>query len=128
LLLPVPLHSARPDDCRRLANELRDLQWNPQRHIDLESAAAKLGLQKQAVINQQPDTRRTRRERFHRLRELTGHLREYTRESEWKLRDELAKCEQQVQANALLKRRDYPFCLYPEARLREFCTRFLNPA
>jgi hypothetical protein len=128
LLLPVPLHTARLDDCRRLAQELRDLHWNPQRHIDLESAAAKLGLQKQAVINQQPDTRRTRRERFHRLRGLTEHLREYTLEREWKLREELAKCEQQVQANALLRRRDYPFCLYPEAMLREFCARFFDPA
>lgn len=127
LLLPVPLHPARPDDCRRLARELRDVHWNPERHIDLECAAAKLTLQKKAIINQQPTTRRERRERFHRLRELTEHLRAYTGDHEEKLREELASCAQQVQANALLTRRDYAFCLYPEARLREFCTRFLNP-
>jgi hypothetical protein len=128
LLLPVPLHPSRPSDCRDLAHDLRDLHWNPQRHLDLESAAAKLALQKQAWINQKPDTRLARRERFHILRELTDHLRQYTEDRERELSRDLALCEQQVRANALLQRRDYAFCLFPESLLRDFCTRFLNPA
>jgi hypothetical protein len=127
LLLPIPFRAARPDDCRRLAHELRDLHWNPQRHASLDSAAAKLALQKQAWINQQPDTRQGRRERFHLLRELTEHLREFTGHREQELSRDLAHREQQVQANTLLQRRDYAFCLYPEALLRAFCTRFLDP-
>src|SRR5262249_26712737 len=64
LLLPISTYPARPDGCRRLALELRDLHWNPQRYVDVESAAAKLSLQKQAWINQRPDLPRDRRERF----------------------------------------------------------------
>jgi hypothetical protein len=128
LLLPVPAYPARPDDCKRLAHELRDLHWNPQRHVDLESQAAKLALQKQSWINQQPDTRRGRRERFHLLRELTEHLRQYTGDRERELSRELVRCEEEVRANALLQRRDYAFCLFPENALRSFCMGFLNSA
>jgi hypothetical protein len=125
LLLPFARHPGRPDECRRLARELRDLHWNPQRHISLDGAAAKLALQKQAWINQQPDDRNERRERFRVLRELTDHLRQYTGEREAQVRRELASCQREVQANDVLRRRDYAFCLYPEAPLREFCRRFL---
>jgi hypothetical protein len=30
-----------------------------------------------------------------------------------------------VRANAILRRRDYPFVLYPERTLRPFCEQFL---
>jgi hypothetical protein len=126
LLLPFSTYPSRPDDCRRLAHELRDLRWNPQRHVDMESVAAKLALQKQAWIEQQPDQRRDRREQFRVLRELTEHLRSYTEEREHQLHEQLNRCEQEVQANTVLQRRDYPFCLYPELLLRRFCTQFLE--
>jgi hypothetical protein len=125
LLLPFPTYPARAEDCRRLAQELRDLHWNPQRHVNLDSEAAKLALAKQAWMNQQPTDRHERRERFRALRELTEHLRQYTVEREEGLRREHNRCELQVQANAVLQRRDYAFCLYPADMLREFCTRFL---
>ena len=125
LLLPFAPYPARRDDCRGLARELRDVQWNPQRHISLGGSAAKLALQKQAWINQQPDDRTERRERFRVIRELTAHLRQYTSEVESQLRVDLERCQRQVQANAVLRRRDYAFCLYPEALLRDFCRRFL---
>jgi hypothetical protein len=32
----------------------------------------------------------------------------------------------EVRANALLGRRDWAFCLYPEESLRAFCTRALD--
>jgi hypothetical protein len=126
LLLPFPRYPARPEDCRRLAHELRDLHWNPQRHVDLNSAAAKLALQKQSWIDRRPQERRERSERFHVLRELTDYLRNGTQQRENDLRNELTRCEQEVRANAVLGRRDYAFCLYPEALLREFCTQFLK--
>src|SRR5262249_23040061 len=33
LLLPFPRADVTPEDCRRLAQEHRDLWWNPQRHL-----------------------------------------------------------------------------------------------
>jgi hypothetical protein len=85
-----------------------------------------LAFQKQAWIDQQPQERRDRRERFNVLRELTDHLRTFTQERESELHEQLTGSEQEVRANALLQRRDYAFCLYPEALLRKFCTRFLD--
>ena len=42
------------------------------------------------------------------------------------LRQQLQVCREQAQANAVLRRRDYAFPLYPEATLRPFCQRFLE--
>jgi hypothetical protein len=126
LLLPFPHYPASDEDCRRLARQQRDLYWNSQRHISLEGPAAKLALQKSAWVNQQPDQRTQRRERFHALRELTEHLRTFTSEHwEYVLR-ERTLCEKEVIANGVLLRRDYPFCFYPEEMLREFYSRFLD--
>jgi hypothetical protein len=127
LLLPFPHYSADPDQCQRLAHEGRDLHWNPQRHISLDSTAAKLVFQKNAWIDQRPEERGQRRERFQMLRELTEHLRGYTDEREDHVRREWARCELEVKANAALRRRDYPFCLYPADMLHDFCSRFLQP-
>ena len=127
LLLPLPHYAADADQCRQLAHQGRDLHWNPQRHIPLDSAAAKLVFQKNAWINQMPDARGERRARYQMLRELTEHLRSYTNEREDRARRELDRCELEVKANAVLRRRDYPFCLYPKDMLRDFCSRFLQP-
>jgi hypothetical protein len=125
LLLPFPHYPADADQCRRLARESRDLHWNPQRHMSLDNAAAKLVFQKNAWINQRPEEHGQRGERFRMLRELTEHLRGYTNERENHERREWARCELEVKANAVLRRRDYPFCLYPENMLHDFCSRFL---
>jgi hypothetical protein len=127
LLLPLPTLPARPDDCRKLAHDLRDVQWNPQRHLPAAVApeARAWAEQKQAWIARPGVTRRERRERYRALRSLTDNLRALLAEREVELRRQLAQCDEQVQANAALRRRDYAFCLYPESLLRPFCTQFL---
>ena len=59
------------------------------------------------------------------LRELTRRLEPHLAGREREVAQALARCRQEVEANAVLTRRDYAFCLYPEAELCEFCTRFL---
>ena len=59
------------------------------------------------------------------IRKLTASLRGPLEGDEQRLRDELARCEKQLEANAVLGRRDYAFCLYPEATLRPFLTQML---
>jgi hypothetical protein len=126
LLLPLPGQPARPEGCRDLAHELRDLRWNPQRHLaDGDATAADLARQKRAWIERQPADWRERRERFGALRELTRRLEPYVAGREQELGQTLVECARQVETNAVLERRDYAFCLYPEAELRAFCERFL---
>jgi hypothetical protein len=129
LLLPLPAYPARPEDVQGLARRLRDLRYNPQRHLDgqaLTSATIhNLASQKQAWVSRRPVTAAERRERFHVLRELTDKLRGFVAGQETEVRQHLLRSARELEANAVLRRRDYAFCLYPEALLRPFCTRFL---
>jgi hypothetical protein len=126
-LLPLPSEPVQPDDRRRLAREVRDLHYNPQRHLDLAAFTAlrPLAEEKRAWVERQPEDAVGRRRRFQVLRELTERLREPLVSRESQLREELAHYDKQLDANAVLRRRDYSFCLYPEEMLREFCARFL---
>jgi hypothetical protein len=132
LLLPLATPPAHPADCSGLAQRLRDLHCNPQRHLDdgvaADPHAAALAEQKQAWIARAPCTGPERRERYRALQHLTADLRPYLAQRERQVRQELVRCDFQRQVNAVLKRRDYAFCLFPESVLRPFCTRFLDPA
>jgi hypothetical protein len=126
LLLPLPSYPAAADQCRQLARELRDLTCNPQRHLgDGSPALQELAREKKEWIARQPADRRQRRERFRQLRSLTERLRAPLQGRIRRLEDERARCEREVEANAVLRRRDYAFCLYPEEMLRPFCAQFL---
>jgi hypothetical protein len=126
-LLPLPAAPVKPEDRQRLTRQVRDLEWNPQRHLDLTQRVALRVVidEKQALIKREPLDAAGRRQRFEDLRTLTARLREPLRGQERQLRDELAGCDKQLEANAVLRRRDYAFCLYPEDMLRQFCTQFL---
>lgn len=130
LLLPLPAYPARPEDCRRLAHHLRDVHFNPQRHLDADRRADPAVREwtrlKEEWITRRPETRQGRRERFRMLRQLTESLRSYLAEEEQEARDELARCQQELRANDVLRRRDFAFCLYPEVLLRPFCQQFLG--
>jgi hypothetical protein len=129
LLLPFTTYPASQDQCRQLAWEARDLLWNPQRHLNegqlSEARLRQAVVDKQALIERQPVDRRERRERFRMLRELTEQLRPSVGERELDRIRSMTRCEEQVRANAILQRRDYAFCFYPEQLLRPFCTQFL---
>jgi hypothetical protein len=128
-LLPLRTRPAKPDDCRRLARLLRDLEWNPQRHLDATALAdpqvKELTERKRALLADEPTSSRRRREWFERLRDVTERLRLAVLGQRQRVQQELASCEQELAANAILQRRDYAFCLYPEATVRPFCTQFL---
>jgi hypothetical protein len=129
LRLPLPRYPVKAEDCRRLAHELRDLHWNPQRHPEALTTAGpealSLARDKTRWIGREEVNGR---ERHRILRQLTEELQVRLRGRESELRQELTRCQEYVQANEVLRRRDYAFCLFPEALLREFCTRFLHPS
>jgi hypothetical protein len=124
-LLPLPRLPCGPDDRRRLIRSVRDVHYNPQRYRVDTPRLDGLVDEKQAWIVRAPTTAAERRERFEMIRKLTAALRAPLEGEERRLRDELARCEKQVEANAILGRRDYAFCLYPEATLRPFLTQLL---
>ncbi|HEY7330258.1 MAG TPA: hypothetical protein VH592_21650 [Gemmataceae bacterium] len=127
--LPLSRTPATEVERRRLLRELRGVYFNPERHLD-DSAAHEhlfdLARRKHEWIARQPVTSAERRERFRTLRTLTEELRRPLLSREEQLRRQLLECEQQLRTNAVLQRRDYSFCLFPEGVLRPFCTQFLD--
>jgi len=127
--LPLPRAAGSQEDRRRLLRTVRDVHYNPQRHLDeaaIENDFAELAARKREWIARRAATVRERRDRFRMLRSLTDELRRPLLPREEQLRQELAQCERQLRANAVLQRRDYSFCLFPADILRSFCTPFLN--
>ncbi len=125
-LLPLPAPPVQPDDHRRLVRQLRDLHWNPQRHRPPhDGGIQELISRKNALIAETPADHAGRRERFQALRAATEALRAPLAAEEQRLRTELDETDRRLAANAVLHRRDYAFCLYPEETLRPFCTQFL---
>jgi hypothetical protein len=127
-LLPLPRFPATLADRRRLHLQLRDVRWNPQRHLPHGAPAEALAWaeEKQRRINHSEGGRHARRERYRALRGLTEKLQPLLREREMSLQKDLAACDRQLRQNAVLGRRDYSFCLYPEAMLRRLFQRFLS--
>jgi len=128
--LPLPRAAVTPDDCRRLRRELRDVHYNPQRHLDEaenSESLSELARRKQEWIANRPQTRSERRERFRMLRALSDELRRPLQPREEQLRQQLLLCQKHLRANTVLQRRDYSFCLFPADVLRPFCSQFLKP-
>jgi hypothetical protein len=82
--------------------------------------------EKQTWITREPKTARERRDRFEALRALTHQMRPYLAERLRETRHQCTELDHQLQANAILRRRDYAFCLFPEESLRPFVTSFLS--
>jgi hypothetical protein len=130
LLLPLETRPATVTQARALRHEARDLHCNPQRHLNggrpLAGQARALASEKEKWIAASSSSGGKRRERYHALQDITARLRPYVADREQRLRATLIDCERRLQINALLKRRDYAFCLFPEAKLRGFCTQMLG--
>ena len=75
-LLPLPTAPVRLDDHRRLARNLRDLHWNPQRFVSADdSRLRELAARKDALIAEERSDSAGRWARFLALRTATKELR-----------------------------------------------------
>jgi len=109
-------------DFRRGCNaerQLRELLYNPQSHA-LALQHAKLVEEKGDWIARQPDSRDERRQRARAIRTLNRRLRALLEEPWQRGLQEKSRCRREQQAQKILGRRDFAFCLYPEAELRAF--------
>ncbi|HEV3118687.1 MAG TPA: hypothetical protein VGY58_16680 [Gemmataceae bacterium] len=131
LLLPFAKSQITLPLRRQLAQVQRDLRYNPQRHLSdgdaVDHTAQQLRAEKQGWIDRQPQSAAERRQRFQTLRRLTGQLAPYVAGKLTEVKSKRAQAERDLDAVAVLQRRDYAFCLYPEALLWQFCGQFLEP-
>ena len=121
--LPLPAYPVEIADRRRLGHRLRELRYNPQRCLPPQEAAGLSTLlhDKQEWIARQPTDSVGRRERFARLRAINEELHWPLAQEDERIRLDMARVDRELSANAVLRRRDYAFCLYPEETLRPFC-------
>jgi hypothetical protein len=131
LHLPLPGFPSTNDDLKRAEHLVRDLKWNPQRHLSAEQQRdpanefliqAKCGL----VEREPPLTYNKARRRWYReLSEVTAQLRACVADQIQVAELEVSHTRAEVVANEVLRRRDYAWVLYPEETLKPFLRGFL---
>jgi hypothetical protein len=130
LLLPLPTYSQRPKDCCDLKRRLRDLHFNPDRHLSQPDAnrpdIQRLLQEKRSLIDRESADKSGRRSRFEAFRALNAKLRPLILEQSSQIDSRLGRCRSEVESNRIVQRRDYAFCFFPEVMLRRFCTSFLS--
>ncbi len=124
LHLPIEPHTGASDESRRLVRLRRDLNFNPDRHLNVEDRArpelAALIQEKWQLIRNRAASRRERHDRFNRIRQLNGTLSIAVADRAAETDERLRTLAAELDANAILECRDWAFCVYPEDRLREF--------
>lgn len=125
------------DDIRQLHHELRDVGYNPDRHLDAgafgDAKAQKLVAEKRRLIDEQQSAtttglsrsqRRARRaenhRRYRRFQKIDRQLQRYAESTREELRSRNDALQAEDRANAVLRNREFAFCLYPEETLRPF--------
>lgn len=130
--LRLPLPRVPAPDVRDAERRVRDLHWNPQRHLTAENAARPevraLLAEKATLAAAEPPRgdRAARRAWFRALQAVTERLRPFVWKQLAPARSGLGRARVAAEANAVLGRRDYSWVLYPEATLRPFLQRFLD--
>jgi hypothetical protein len=138
LLLPLQPHPVQPEDEIRLRGLLRDLEWNPEQHLAgslardlaplLDEERRLIALQNAAHVAAVAAPARIERRRLHaqrhenhaRIREAKQRLREHTSAERARVVEEREAVLRQLQANQILRDREFSYCLYPAEKLRQF--------
>jgi hypothetical protein len=131
LMLPFPGFAVSDDLVDDLARARRDVLWNPQRHlaeVDFDADTRRAAVEKEAWIARPATTSGERRQRFMALRGWNSRLQPAFTGRAQQLSEEWQRSRRELEANAIMSRRDYSFCLYPADRLQKFFQRFLATA
>jgi hypothetical protein len=123
LHLPVGSTLSDPEArIRQLTHRLRDLSWNPDRHLTgAQDPAAREWIQsKRAARAAEASTAAERRARFEQIRGANRALQPWIEPLRSKTEHELAEARHEARKAQILTSRDYAFCLYPAEKLRAF--------
>ncbi|MBL8796085.1 MAG: hypothetical protein JNM56_19445 [Planctomycetia bacterium] len=129
LHLPLPAANVKQEQRLQAARQVRDLHWNPQRHlnaIDLPSPSDVQTLMARTAVGERPETKAERRRWFQELRGYTERLRPFVRDQSERAAARLATIDRELAEAQVTQRRDYAFCLFPEKKLRDAFGRLLG--
>ena len=129
LHLPLPHFPTTPSALHAVERMVRDTTWNPQRHLPAEALqkpeVRRIVAEKERLIATEPKGKAERKAWFGQLSSLTAQLRPFVAAELERVESERERCRLESQANSLLIRRDFAWCLFPEGVLREFCQRLM---
>lgn len=120
LQLPLPRFPDAQQRAREMARRLRDLMYKPERFVDPQVTFKLIIGEKQQLIQKDCATHAERLARFHRIRQINERMHLLLGTQFFDAKTQLQEAEQRVLQTEIASRRDFPFCLYPEAMLREF--------
>lgn len=137
LLLPVARHRVTPETARRIALQLRDLDYHPEavldgvaqasqpvapvaqasQPVDPSEASALIAAKRRWIATSpSPENVRTR---WREIRRINAALQPFVSGRRQELLRRQSETASALAAEAILSWRDYAFCLYPEKMLRE---------
>ncbi|OHB80665.1 MAG: hypothetical protein A2V98_00105 [Planctomycetes bacterium RBG_16_64_12] len=133
LHLPVARQRAAPEDLRAIQRGLRRLTYHPECYINgAGEVAGACGKEVAELIAakkrwiQTCSTRQNARTRYEEIRRINEALAPCVAPLRERLHRERRETEQSLKAEAVLRAREYPFCLFPEKTLREFLVSLLH--
>ncbi len=127
LHLPLKTFPSTPNDLKRAERRVRDLNWNPQRHLSPGTDTELADYKSMLAQSEPPLSDHAERKMWFRvLQQVTQELRTMVADQVPTSEAELERIRAEVAANAVLQRRDYSWVLYPEQTLRPFLQQFLN--
>ncbi|MFV1964796.1 MAG: hypothetical protein ACC628_05195 [Pirellulaceae bacterium] len=116
--LPVQRTRATSADVRRLDGLLRELQFNPQRHVPLNSQTEPwLAAKQQWIADEGPAV--DRRSRHGEMVRINEGLQPFVAKQRHQLLRQRAEYVSQIGRDRVLGTREYAFCLFPEETLRD---------
>lgn len=130
-------HAVTSDDAAQLRQMLRDLQQNPQRHLEKNAPADAQSLiaEKLNLIAQQntnggqvaaAGNSLAGHQRYRRFPAINRALTRFTEDQQTAIREELSARENRLAANQILTSREFSFCLYPETSIRAMIDKLSN--
>jgi hypothetical protein len=134
LRLPIPHRSGQADEARRLRGELRELTFHPERQLAASppgngeaAAVAALVAEKSRWIRT-PKAPATAAERHRGIAAANAGLQPFVAASRARVESALASAIEVERGRRVLESREYAFCLFPRAGLRQFLLDFPPPA
>jgi hypothetical protein len=121
-------------DLRDINHRLRDLGYNPDRHLPDMPGLAEVISEKGRLIGEAKHLRQSNQlhgkltpQQHRRLKEIRASLQAQTSTIRKEYELARSKIRAQLSTNRLVRNREYPFVLYPEQLLRDFLTPLSQP-
>jgi hypothetical protein len=121
--LPLDRPRASPSDLRRVDWLLRELRYNPQRHVALNESTRPLVDAKRQWVESAARGRDLRR-RHHEITQLNAALQPHVEPMRLNLLDDRDRYTRLLRQEKLLGSREYAFCLFPEQTLKRILLDF----